>query len=52
MDGFVRRAMYIIFFSLVAIGAVVAIWEAIPGIIKVVAVIGIVVGFSKVIKTK
>ena len=52
MDRFVCRMMYIIFLSLVAIGAVVAIWEAIPGIVKVLAIVGIVVGFMKTLKGK
>lgn len=50
MDRFVRRMMYIIFFSLVIIGTVVAIWEAIPGVVKALAIIGIVVGFIKALK--
>lgn len=52
MDGFVRRMMYIIFFSLVAIGIVVAIWNAIPAIVKVIAVIGLLVGFTNMVKGK
>ena len=52
MDRFVRRVMYIIFFSLVAIGAVVAIWEAIPGIVKTIATIALVGGFVKMMKSK
>ena len=52
MDRFVRRMMYIIFLSLVAIGAVVAIWETIPGIIKALAIAGIIVGSIKMLKGK
>ena len=52
MDRFVRRIMYIIFFSLVIIGTVVAIWEAIPVIVKVLAVTGIIVGFLKMLQSK
>lgn len=52
MDRFVRRMMFVIFFSLVAIGAVVAIWEAIPGIVKALAIVGIIIGSVKLLREK
>ena len=52
MDRFVRRMIAIIFFSAVTIGAIVAIWEAIPGVIKIIVLIVLIGGFVKMMKSK
>ena len=49
-EWFTGRLIMYIFLALIAIGAAVAIWEAIPGIIKVIAVIGVIVVFINTMK--
>lgn len=49
-EGCTARLIATIFIGLILIGAIVAIWEAIPGIIKIIAVIAVVIGFYNIIK--
>ena len=50
MEWYSKRIITAIFLGLITIGIVVAIWQALPGIIKVLAVIGIITGFAKIIR--
>ena len=50
IEWFTRRTITAIFLGLIALGAVVAIWEALPGLVKILAVIGVIVGFFKLFK--
>ena len=50
MEWFTQRMITAIFLGLIAIGIAVAIWQALPGIIKILAVVGIITGFVKIIK--
>lgn len=45
MERFTRRMINTILLCLLAIGTAAAIWDALPGIIKILAVVGIVFGF-------
>lgn len=49
MDRFTRRLINGILLCLLVVGISVAIWEAIPTIIKAMAVIGIAVGFFRMV---
>lgn len=50
MEWLTRRIIWTLLAVLVVVGIVVVIWEAIPGIIKVLAIIGIVCGFTGIMK--
>lgn len=50
MEWFTRRLIWTLAAAFIAVGIAVAIWEAIPGIIKVLAIIAIVCGFTGIMK--
>lgn len=50
MEWLTRRIIWTLLAVLFTVGIVVAIWEALPGIIKILAALGIVFGFLKIIK--
>ena len=50
MEWLTRRIIWALLTAFLVIGIAVAIWEAIPGFIKVLAVIGIVCGFIGILK--
>ncbi len=49
-EGCTARMIAYIVIALIVLSAAVVIWEAIPGIIKVIAVIAIVVGFINMMR--
>ena len=49
MERFTRRMINTILLCLLAIGTAATIWDALPGLIKVVAIVAVVVGFINVL---
>ena len=52
MERFTQKLINGIIIGLIVIGIAAAIWEAIPAIIKVFAVVGIIAGFFGALKSK
>ena len=50
MERFTARLIAYIFIALIVVAAAAVIWEAIPGIVKVIAIVGIVVAFINMMK--
>lgn len=50
MEWFTQRMISAIFLGIIAIGIAVAIWKVLPGIFKILVVIGIIIGFVKIVK--
>lgn len=51
-EGCTARIIATIFISLIIIGAIIAIWNAIPGIIKLIAIIAGVIGIYNIFMKK
>ena len=50
MEWLTKRIIWTILTVLIVAAIAVTIWEAIPGIIKVLAIIGIICGFAGIMK--
>ena len=50
MERFTARLIAYIVIALVVVATATVIWEAIPGIVKVIAIVGIVVAFINMMK--
>lgn len=51
MERLTRRIIWTLLTVFIVAGIAVVIWEAIPGIIKIIAIIAIVFSFFKIVKT-
>ena len=49
MERFTRKMINTILLCMLAIGVAAVIWDALPGLIKVIAIVAVVIGFINVL---
>ena len=52
MERWARKVIFSIAIILIALGSTVVIWEAIPGILKVLIIIGVIFAFIGIFKKR